>query len=178
MSLKHPAIALLVLGLSPLAAQAQDPAASPAIGLQVDGGTILVSDGADFVQATSGQTLQPGQRVMVPEGASASLNYSGGCQTALGQPGVYTVSATCNVAGSQSAGESTTANAGAGTTTSPGTAGGAAASGAGAAGGTGAAIGTGTIVAGVVGGVAVIAAAAGGGGSDDPPAPPPPPISR
>lgn len=142
-------------------AVAQDPATDTAIGLTVENGSVLVSTGGEFVQATPGQVLQPGQRVLVAEGGSASLNYSGGCQTPLAQPGVYTVSASCNVAGTQSAGEGSTGTAGSTGTTA-------------AAGSGTAAIGTGTVVAGVVGGIAVIAAVAGGGGSNDTP----PPVSR
>ncbi|HEY4530698.1 MAG TPA: hypothetical protein VIG97_10310 [Luteimonas sp.] len=145
----------VALAIAPIAAFAQDPATDAAIGLTVENGSVLVSTGGEFVQATPGQVLQPGQRVLVAEGASASLNYSGGCQTPLAQPGVYTVSATCNVAGTRTTGEGSSATAG---------------------GAGGSAIGTGTVVAGVVGGIAVVAAVAGGGGSDDPP-PPPPPVS-
>lgn len=164
MQLNRITVALAVaLAIAPTAALAQDPATDTAIGLTVENGSVLVSTGGEFVQATPGQVLQPGQRVLVAEGASASLDYSGGCQTPLAQPGVYTVSASCSPAGTNPA-ES-------GTSTATGTA-----SGAGAGTG-GAAIGTGTVVAGVVGGVAVIAAVAGGGGSDDPPPPPPPPVS-
>lgn len=163
------AVALLV---APLAVMAQDSATETAIGLTVENGSVLVSAGGEFVQATPGQVLQAGQRVLVAEGASASLTYGGGCQTPLSQPGVYTVSATCNVAGTPT-GESAATGSTTAATSGPAT-------GAGAT--TGTAIGTGTIVAGVIGGVAVIAALAGGGGSDDPPPPPapppPPPISR
>lgn len=157
----------VALTLAPLAAIAQEPATDAAIGLTVENGSVLVSTGGEFVQATTGQMLQPGQRVLVAEGASASLDYSGGCQTPLAQPGVYTVSATCNVAGTRSTGEGSTGTGSAGTastTTAAGT------------GSAAATVGTGTVVAGVVGGVALIAAVAGGGGSDDPP-PPPPPVS-
>lgn len=160
MQLDRITVALAVaLAIAPTAALAQDPATDTAIGLTVENGSVLVSTGGEFVQATPGQVLQPGQRVLVAEGASASLDYRGGCQTPLAQPGVYTVSASCNPAGTNPAesGTSTASGTGAGTG--------------------GAAIGTGTVVAGVVGGVAVIAAVAGGGGSDDPPPPPPPPVS-
>lgn len=160
MQLNRITVALAVaLAIAPLAAFAQDPATETVIGLTVENGSVLVSTGGEFVQAAPGQVLQPGQRVLVAEGASASLDYSGGCQTPLAQPGVYTVSASCSPTGTNPAesGTSTASGTGAGTG--------------------GAAVGTGTVVAGVVGGVAVIAAVAGGGGSDDPPPPPPPPVS-
>jgi len=98
MNLRHTLISLgLALVVAPLAAQAQDPASAP-IGLQVDGGSVLVSTGGEFVQATPGQVIQPGHRVMLSEGAKASLAYGNGCQKALSEPGVYTVSAECDVA--------------------------------------------------------------------------------
>src|SRR5690606_3399397 len=96
MNLRHTLISLgLALVVAPLAAQAQDPASAP-IGLQVDGGSVLVSTGGEFVQATPGQVIQPGHRVMLSEGAKASLAYGNGCQKALSEPGVYTVSAECD----------------------------------------------------------------------------------
>lgn len=157
MQLKHLTAALaLTMAFAPHTGLAQDPAADTTIALTVENGSVLVSTGGEFVQAAPGQSLQPGHRVLVAEGASASLDYSGGCQTPLAQPGVYTVSATCNPVVTRAAGE-------AGTT----------AGSAGRAGG----VGTGTVVAGVVGGIAVIAAVAGGGGSDSPPPPPSPPVS-
>ncbi len=121
----------LTLAIAPLAVQAQEPAAAP-IGLQVDGGSVLVSTGGEFLQAVPGQVVAPGHRVMVAEGGKASLAYGNGCSKALSEPGVYTVSPDCSMA---PAGRN---------------------------------VSTGTVVAGVVGGVAVIAAVAGGGGSDNP----------
>ena len=96
--------AAIILGLSlliaPLAVQAQDQAAGN-IGLQVNHGSVLVSTGGEFVQAAPGQVIEPGHRVMLAEGASASLGYANGCQKALSEPGVYTVTADCAVGGSQ-----------------------------------------------------------------------------
>ena len=132
MSLRQTLIGFgLTLAIAPVAVQAQEPAAAP-IGLQVDGGSVLVSTGGEFVQAASGQVVAPGHRVMVAEGGKASLAYGNGCSKALSEPGVYTVTPDCSLAT------------------------------------TGRNVSTGTVVAGVVGGVAVIAAVAGGGGSDDP----------
>ncbi|MBJ6978108.1 hypothetical protein [Luteimonas sp. MC1895] len=90
----------LALALAPLAVQAQEPAAAP-IGLQVDGGSVLVSSGGEFVQAAPGQAVEPGHRVMLAEGARASLDYGNGCRKAMSEPGVYTVTAVCNAASTQ-----------------------------------------------------------------------------
>lgn len=90
----------LALAVAPLAVQAQEPAAAP-IGLQVDGGSVLVSSGGEFVQAAPGQAVQPGHRVMLSEGASASLTYGNGCQKSMSEPGVYTVTPDCNPASTQ-----------------------------------------------------------------------------
>jgi hypothetical protein len=94
-----PRLVILALSLlvAPLA-QAQDPAPALDIGLQVDGGSVLVSTGGEFVQAAPGQAVQPGMRVMLAEGASAGLDYGNGCSKRLAEPGVYTVTADCNPA--------------------------------------------------------------------------------
>ncbi len=133
MSLRQTLIGFgLTLAIAPLAVQAQEPAAAP-IGLQVDGGSVLVSTGGEFVQAASGQVVEPGHRVMVAEGGTASLDYGNGCSKALSEPGVYTVTQECSLASTQRS------------------------------------YSTGAVVAGVVGGVAVIAAVAGGGSDDSRP---------
>lgn len=98
MSLRQTLIGFgLTLAIAPVAVQAQEPAAAP-IGLQVDGGSVLVSTGGEFVQAASGQVVAPGHRVMVAEGGKASLAYGNGCSKALSEPGVYTVTPDCSLA--------------------------------------------------------------------------------
>lgn len=92
------AIALAALVLAIPATHAQDavaPAAPPTITLGVDDGNVLVSTGGEFAQAASGHALAPGHRVLVSEGASATLTYGNGCQKALSSAGVYTVTADC-----------------------------------------------------------------------------------
>ena len=84
----------------PTAPLAIDP--PPAISLGVDSGNVLISTGGEFVAAAPGQTLAPGHRVLVPEGASARLEYGNGCQKALSTAGVYTVAGDC-VAGGDAA---------------------------------------------------------------------------
>jgi hypothetical protein len=46
--------------------------------LSVSKGTVLVSNGAQFITAKPGQTLKPGDRVIVLQGAAASLKYADG----------------------------------------------------------------------------------------------------
>lgn len=86
-----PAIAALALAAA--AAQAQD---APRIELGIEGGSVLVSTGGEFAQASGGQDVAPGDRILVSEGASASLTYANGCQKSLSTAGVYTVSADCD----------------------------------------------------------------------------------
>ncbi|MEN1959476.1 hypothetical protein WCE41_03915 [Luteimonas sp. MJ246] len=89
-------LASLALALAASSASAQQPAT---ITLGVDSGNVLVSTGGEFAPLAPGQAIEPGHRVMVPEGGSARLTYSGGCQKSLSTAGVYTVTAQC-VAGS------------------------------------------------------------------------------
>lgn len=97
MNLRHSILAVaLALGLPAVAlAQAAEPVAS----LQVESGSIQVSgpDG-QFVPAQSGVQLAPGNRVLVPSGASATVAYPGGCNVTLNTPGVHTILAACTPA--------------------------------------------------------------------------------
>lgn len=90
-------IASLVLA-SACAASAHAQSAAPAIALTVNNGNVLVSTGGEFTQATSGQAIAPGHRVLVPEGGGASLAYGNGCGKSLTTAGVYTVTADCDLA--------------------------------------------------------------------------------
>jgi hypothetical protein len=81
---------------------AATPPAPPAISLGVDSGSVLVSTGGEFTQASSGQVIAPGHRILVPEGGSASLTYGNGCGKALTSAGVYTVSGDCQLASNAS----------------------------------------------------------------------------
>ena len=51
--------------------------------LTVAKGTVMVSNGTQFVTAKPGQALKAGDRVMILPGASASLNYADGHSAAL-----------------------------------------------------------------------------------------------
>lgn len=101
-------IALLTaaLGLAPFAAIAQDSAPAQAIELGVEQGQVLVSTGGEFVQAAPGQSVAPGDRIMLTEGAAATLGYANGCSKAMREPGVYTVSPDCAAGGSEGTGPS------------------------------------------------------------------------
>ncbi|MBJ7574402.1 hypothetical protein [Luteimonas sp. MC1828] len=92
---------------SACAASAHAQSAAPAIALNVDSGSVLVSTGGEFAQATSGQAIAPGHRVLVPEGGSASLQYGNGCGKSLSTAGVYTVTPDCNLASTSRSGVST-----------------------------------------------------------------------
>ncbi len=85
------------IGLATLAVLASSSvhAQSPGITLGVDSGSVLVSTGGEFTQASPGQAVLPGHRVLVSEGASATLNYADGCRRPLAIPGVHTVSGEC-----------------------------------------------------------------------------------
>ena len=95
-------MALAAFALAATTVQAQDSSASsaaPDIVLGIEEGTVLVSSGDEFTQAASGQAVEPGQRVLISEGASATLTYDNGCLKLLSTPGVYTVNADCETAG-------------------------------------------------------------------------------
>lgn len=87
--------AALALGIPALAMAQEGAVQEPVASLQVNSGSIQTS-GADgqFVPAQSGVQLQPGSRVLVPSGASATMVYPGGCTVSL-SPGVHTVLPTC-----------------------------------------------------------------------------------
>ncbi|MGY1457319.1 MULTISPECIES: hypothetical protein [unclassified Luteimonas] len=76
--------------------------------LRVDIGSAMVSNGGEFVTATSGSQLAPGSRVMLTEGSQATLVYPNGCTQPLTAAGVHGVPATCVAAASASAGGTAT----------------------------------------------------------------------
>ena len=81
---------------NPTPAAAAIAPAAPGIALGVDSGSVLVSTGGEFGQASSGQPIAPGHRVLVAEGGRASLTYANGCAKSLATAGVYTFSADCD----------------------------------------------------------------------------------
>lgn len=143
--------ALVLSCLLPLAAQAQEPpaAAGPVI-LKLENGSVMVSQqGAEFVTVEADVSLQPEDRVLVPEGAVASLDYGNGCVVRL-VTGAYPVAGGCPLAGAAPPAATSVA--------SP------------------AGSSTGTVL-GVAAGVAAVAALAGSGSSSSS-QPPTPPVSR
>lgn len=93
---------LLATALSAVAlpAMAQDNVAT----LRVDSGSIMTSTGGEFATAGTGAPLIEGERVMVAEGAIATVVYPSGCTRQYAEPGVYVVPDDCNVAGVAAAG--------------------------------------------------------------------------
>lgn len=155
--MRHLFTALLLASLLPAAAQAQEPAAADPIVLRVESGSVMVSQqGAEFATVQADATLQPDDRVLVPEGSVASLDYGGGCNVPL-VTGSHPVAAACPPAASAavaaSAAEAPVSPVSpvASSATGPSTG----------------------VVVGVAAGVVGVAAIAGGGSSSDPP-----PVSR
>lgn len=54
-------------------------------------GDVMVSMGGDFQDATDGQPIVPGNRIMVGDGASATVRFSQDCKRTYNQAGVYTI---------------------------------------------------------------------------------------
>lgn len=78
------------------AAFAQTPAdAADGVILRLESGSVMVSQqGEEFVTVASDVTLQPEDRVLVPEGSAASLDYGQGCNVSL-VSGAHPVAASC-----------------------------------------------------------------------------------
>ena len=57
--------------------------------LRVDQGKIMVSQGGDFTPVSGSSAVRSGDRIMVTEGAAATVLYSEGCQREYTVPGVY-----------------------------------------------------------------------------------------
>lgn len=161
--MRNLAPALLLACLLPAVALAQETAPEPSVVLRVEQGPVLVSEqGGEFISLEIDVSLRPEDRVLVPEGSVASLDYGDGCVVSL-VTGAYPVAASCPLTPVQAPATA------AGPAPAPGAPEAAAAAG-------GASTG---MILGIVGGVAAIAAIAGGGGSSDSPPPqPPPPVSR
>lgn len=81
------ATAAALLGAASLA-----PAfAQETIGTMQVNGTVMTSDGGEFVGASSGEAIQAGERIMVGEGSSASISFVNGAVVNYTAPGVYTI---------------------------------------------------------------------------------------
>lgn len=57
-------------------------------------GEVMISSGGAFSDAVDGQPIAAGQRIMVAEGASATVQFSQDCKRTYGEAGVYTVTPT------------------------------------------------------------------------------------
>ena len=67
--------------------------------LSAQEGTVLVNQGEEFITAAEGQALQAGDRVMLMEGASATLTFTDGCALPLAAGSLLEVPATSTCAG-------------------------------------------------------------------------------
>ena len=92
-------LATLILAASvALTASATALAADAAATLQVDAGSIMSSEGGEFTTARTGEVLVEGERLMVTEGATATVKYDNGCVRVYKVPGVYVIEANCEIA--------------------------------------------------------------------------------
>ena len=74
-------------------------AAEPVATLGDQTGTVLVNQGEEFTTATENQALQAGDRVMLMEGASATLTFADGCALPLEAGSLLEVPAVSTCAG-------------------------------------------------------------------------------
>ena len=88
-------LAAVLIGAT-AAAGAATPSSGPTLSLGK--GTVMINNGIQFVTAKPGQALKAGDRIMVMEGGSATLNYSNGCKSSLGSSSLNSVSAACSQA--------------------------------------------------------------------------------
>jgi|GEM_PF-2332651 len=86
------AIAATLLATSVLASE-------PVATLSAQEGTVLVNQGEEFATAAEGQALQAGDRVMLMEGASATLTFTDGCALPLEAGSLVEVPAVSTCAG-------------------------------------------------------------------------------
>lgn len=83
-----------------------------AITLRVDSGTVMASNGGEYVTANTGKPLMAGEKLMVNAGSSATAIYGDGCTVAFKDAGVYEVPAACTKAAWQNSGRGNVMNAG------------------------------------------------------------------
>ena len=63
--------------------------------LSSQNGTVLVNSGKQFVSAHAGQTLAPGDRIMVMKGGKATLTYPDGCVSTVRSGSMVDVATHC-----------------------------------------------------------------------------------
>lgn len=82
----------ILLALLPVAlafpAMAQDIAVTATLRVQ---GEVMVSSGGEFATASDGQPIVAGQRIVVGDNASATVNYGQDCKRSYESAGVYTI---------------------------------------------------------------------------------------
>jgi hypothetical protein len=83
-------LALGLAGALALSAFAPAFAASPVATLDLVSGKVMLSQGDGFVAAEAGLSLQPGDRIMVGEGAQADIAF-GGCAVTVAAQSLFVV---------------------------------------------------------------------------------------
>lgn len=63
--------------------------------LRVDRGSVMTSQGGEFSSAQTGKVLVEGERLMVTEGAVATVIYDEDCTREYSAPGVYVIERDC-----------------------------------------------------------------------------------
>ena len=81
--------ALLLTASAGLMMTASVVAAEGDAQLRVDQGKVMLSQGGDFAAVNGSSKVGSGDRIMVTEGAAATVLYSEGCQREYIVPGVY-----------------------------------------------------------------------------------------
>lgn len=66
--------------------------------VRVDTGKVMGSQGGAFSVLQTGQVLREGDRIMLCEGARATIDYGDGCVVEYTLPGCYVVEPPCSVA--------------------------------------------------------------------------------
>ena len=87
--------AALLAGMAFASAHAAEGVAT----LRVERGNVMTSTGGEFVTARSGAQLVEGERLMLTDGASASVVYDNQCSEPYTAAGVFVVDAVCNSMG-------------------------------------------------------------------------------
>ena len=87
--------ALLLTASAGLMMTASVVAAEGDAQLRVDQGKVMLSQGGDFAAVNGSSKVGSGDRIMVTEGAAATVLYSEGCQREYTVPGVYPFAQGC-----------------------------------------------------------------------------------
>lgn len=87
-----PALIAAALSLAMAPAFAQDDEAARL----TTSGNVMVSSGGEYVTATSGQWVMPGQSLMVEAGSAATVTYSDNCKIDYTSAGTYVIPDDCD----------------------------------------------------------------------------------